>query len=85
MRLRGGGLNSVRSLRKSCELRHAHLTGFWPTRAVGSGSFSGQYGRKPESLNTVPKYRFEEVFAMMQLDDLLVCEACRAAVPRQEH
>jgi hypothetical protein len=25
------------------------------------------------------------VFAMMQLDDLLVCEARRAAVPRQEH
>jgi hypothetical protein len=25
------------------------------------------------------------MFAMMQLDDLLVCEACRAAVPRQEH
>jgi hypothetical protein len=48
-------------------------------------SACGQYGRKPESLNTVPKYRFEEVFAMMQLDDLLVCEACRAAVPKQEH
>ena len=48
-------------------------------------SACGQYGRKPESPNTVSKYRFEEVFAMMQLDDLLVCEACRAAVPRQEH
>ncbi len=48
-------------------------------------SACGQYGRKPESLNTVPKYRFEEVFEMMQLDDLLVCEACRAAVPKQEH
>ena len=48
-------------------------------------SACGQYGRNPESLNTGPKYRFEEMFAMMQLDDLLVCEACRAAVPRQKH
>jgi hypothetical protein len=48
-------------------------------------SACSRYGRKPDSLNTGPKYRFEEVFAMMQLDDLLVCEACRAAVPRQEH
>lgn len=43
----------------------------------------GHYGRKPETPGTVPKIRFEEMFPVMQLDDLQVCEVCRAAVSRQ--
>ena len=47
-----------------------HTKGTGTIQLVEYGDFEcsacGQYGRKPESLNIVPKYRFEEVFAMMQ-------------------
>lgn len=42
-------------------------------------SACGQYGRKPETPNTIPKFRFEEMFPLMTLDDSLICEVCRDA------
>jgi hypothetical protein len=37
------------------------------------------YGRKPETPETIPKYRFEEMFPIMQLDTNGKCEQCQQA------
>ena len=41
-----------------------------------------QYGRKPETPETVPKFRFEEMFPIMDLDNEGLCQACRDATIR---
>ncbi len=35
------------------------------------------YGRKPDTPSTIPKYRFEEMFPIMQLDSQGRCEQCQ--------
>jgi hypothetical protein len=41
------------------------------------------YGRKPETPLTIPKYRFEEMFPIMELDDDGRCEQCQQNLARQ--
>jgi len=35
------------------------------------------YGRKPETPISLPKYRFEEMFPIMELDDDGRCDQCQ--------
>jgi hypothetical protein len=37
-----------------------------------------QFGRKPETPQTIPKYRFDEMFPVIHLDDSGICQECRA-------
>ncbi len=37
------------------------------------------FGSNPAAPASVPKYRFEEVFPIMELDELGVCQHCRVA------
>ncbi len=39
----------------------------------------GLFGRKPETSASVPKYRFEEMFPVLELDEVGVCQHCREA------
>jgi hypothetical protein len=38
-----------------------------------------EYGRKEETPSTIPKFRFEEMFPVMDLDVDGCCEQCHAA------
>lgn len=39
----------------------------------------GLFGRKLEAPVSLPKYRFEEMFPIMELDEVGVCQHCRVA------
>ena len=43
------------------------------------------YGRRAETPATLPKYRFEEMFPVMQLDESGTCEQCRHARDSMSH
>jgi hypothetical protein len=47
----------------------------WIVQCVACGA----YGRKPETPISIPKYRFEEMFPIMQLDESGKCEQCQQA------
>ncbi len=38
------------------------------------------FGRKPDAPTSVPKYRFEEMFPVLELDEAGACQHCRAAM-----
>jgi hypothetical protein len=38
-----------------------------------------QFGRKPEAPLCVLKFRFEEMFPLLEIDELGVCQHCRTA------
>lgn len=42
------------------------------------------YGRKPETPISIPKYRFEEMFPIMELDDDGRCEQCHQVEIRKK-
>jgi hypothetical protein len=39
------------------------------------------FGRKPEAPAGMPKYRFEEMFPVMDLDERGICQHCRPPRP----
>ena len=43
------------------------------------------YGRKPETPITIPKYRFEEMFPIMELDGDGRCEQCQHSLSLDNH
>jgi rRNA maturation endonuclease Nob1 len=43
----------------------------------------GQYGRDPNSPQSIPKVNFEKMFPVMELDEVGMCQDCGANVDRQ--